>query len=130
MKAILDAGPLIAAWNTDDEHHAWAISSFKEYGGPFYTTESVLTEVAHMTGLDDLVIEGVKTGRFIVAGSLQQDAAAIERVLSAYSQCDLADASLVAVSEKKKMLAVLTTDRRHFATYRRADRSVLPFVAP
>ena len=130
MKAILDAGPLIAAWNTDDEHHAWAQSIFKEYGGPFYTTESVLTEVAHMTGQDDLVIEGVKTGRFVVAGSLHQDAAAIERLLAAYSQCDLADASLVAVSERKKAMPVLTTDRRHFATYRRADKSALPFIAP
>jgi len=103
---------------------------FKKYGGPFYTTEPVLTEVAHMTGRDAAIIEGVKTGRLIVAGSLQQDAAAIERVLSTYAQCDLADASIVAVSERKNSVPVLTTARRQFSTYRRADKSVLPFVAP
>lgn len=52
MKAILDAGPLVAAWNADDEHHDWAQALFKKYGGPFYTTEPVLTEVAHLTGQD------------------------------------------------------------------------------
>ena len=130
MKAILDSGPLIAAWNNDDEHHAWAQSLFKKYQGPFFTTEAVLTEVAHLTGMDALVIEGVKTGRFIVAGSLPQDAVAMERVLFAYAQCDLADASIVALSERKKVVPVLTTDRRHFATYRRADKSAVPFIAP
>lgn len=130
MKAILDAGPLIASWNADDKHHSWADNIFKEYQGPFFTTESVLTEVAHMTGQDALVIEGVRTGRFIISGSLLADATAIERMLSDYSQCDLGDASIVAVSERKKTAPVLTTDRRHFATYRRADKSAVPFVAP
>src|ERR1017187_8894795 len=82
MKAILDAGPLIASWNADDKHHAWADNIFKEYQGPFF-----------------------------ISGSLLADAAAIERMLSDYSQCDLGDASIVAVSERKKTAPVLTTDR-------------------
>lgn len=130
MKAILDAGPLIASWNADDHNHTWAENLFKEYQGPFFTTECVLAEVAHMTGQDALVVEGVGTGRFIVSGSLLEDAAAIERMLANYSQCDLGDASIVAVSERKKTVPVLTTDRRHFSTYRRADKSAVPFVAP
>ena len=36
MKAILDAGPLIAAWNRDDRHHAWAQKIFTEFSGPLF----------------------------------------------------------------------------------------------
>jgi len=130
MKAILDAGPLIAAWDKTDANHLWAREVLKKYPGPYLTTESVLTEVAHMTGKDAEIIEGVRTGRFVFDGSLKTDAAAIQRVLFAYAQSDLADASVVALSEKEKTLPVLTTDKRHFATYRRADKSALPLVMP
>ena len=130
MKAILDAGPLIAAWDKTDEHHQWANALLKQYPGPYLTTEFVLSEVAHMTGKDAEIIEGVRTGRFIFSGSLKEDAPAIQRVLFAYSQSDIADASLVVLSEKETKLPVLTTDKRHFQSYRRADKSALPIVTP
>ena len=130
MRAILDAGPLIAAWDKSDKHHAWVRDVLKKYSGPYLTTELVLCEVAHMTGRDAEIIEGVRTGRFIVGGSLKTDAAAIQRVLFAYPQSDITDASIVALSEKETALPVLTTDKRHFAAYRRADKSALPLVVP
>jgi predicted nucleic acid-binding protein len=83
-----------------------------------------------MTGKDAEIIEGVRTGRFIFSGSLKEDAPAIQRVLFAYSQSDIADASLVVLSEKEIKLPVLTTDKRHFQSYRRADKSALPIVTP
>ena len=130
MKAILDAGPLIAAWDKTDEHHQWANALLKQYPGPYLTTEFVLSEVAHMTGKDAEIIEGVRTGRFVFLGNLKEDAPAIQRVLFAYSQSDIADASLVVLSEKEIKLPVLTTDKRHFQSYRRADKSALPIVTP
>ena len=130
MKAILDAGPLIAAWNKDDAHHEWARQLFQKFTGPFFTTEPVLTEVAHMTGQDTLIVEGVRSGKFIVAGSLQQDASAMARALAAYADCDLADASLIALSERRPSVHVLTTDKRHFVKYRRADKSAIPLETP
>ena len=130
MKAILDAGPLIALWDKSDKHHQWAGDVFAKYAGPYLTTEFVLSEVAHMTGKDAEIMEGVRTGRFVFDGGLKADAAAIQRVLFAYSQSDIADASIVVLSEKEKNLPVLTTDRRHFPAYRRADKSALPVVTP
>jgi predicted nucleic acid-binding protein len=130
MKAILDAGPLIAAWDKSDAHHEWAKDLLKKHPGPYLTTEFVLSEVAHMTGKDAEIIEGVRTGRFIFDGSLKSDAAAIQRVLLAYDQSDIADASIVVLSEKEKNLPVLTTDKRHFPAYRRMDKSPLPLVTP
>ena len=130
MKAILDAGPLIAAWDKSDEHHQWAKAMLKKYSGPYLTTEFVLCEVAHMTGKDVEIMEGVRTGRFLFDGSVTTDAAAIQCVLFAYADSDIADASVVALSEKAQNLPVLTTDKRHFSTYRRADKSALPVVTP
>lgn len=130
MNAILDAGPLIAAWNQDDQDHEWAISILEKFPGPYLTTEPVLTEVAHMTGKDAEIIEGIRLGRFLFDGTLKEDAAAIQRVLHAYKQSDIGDASIVVLSEKRKNLPVLTNDRKHFIVYRRADRSTMPIVTP
>lgn len=130
MNAILDAGPLIASWNKEDQDHDWAVSVLKKYPGPYLTTEPVLTEVAHMTGKDAEIIEGVRAGRFLFDGNLREDAAAIQRVLHAYDQSDIADASIVVLSEKRKALPVLTNDRKHFVVYRRADKSPVPIVTP
>ena len=130
MKAILDAGPLIAAWDKSDKHHHWAKTTLTKYSGPYLTTELVLCEVAHMTGKDAAILEGVRTGRLLIGVSLKTDAAAMQRVLFAYGHSDLADASIVVLSEQEPHLPVLTTDKRHFSTYRRADKTALPMVAP
>jgi hypothetical protein len=130
MSAILDAGPLIAAWDKSDKNHRWAISILAKYPGPYLTSELVLAEVAHMTGKDVDIIAGIRAGVFVFDGSLREDAAAIERVLFAYETGDLADASLVVLSEKQKRLPVLTTDKKHFYSYRRVDKSALPLETP
>src|SRR5437867_823716 len=98
MNAILDAGPLIAAWNKSDSHHGWAVNALKRHPGPYLTSEIVLSEAAHMTGKDAEIIEGVRNGTFVFGGSLREDAPAIQRVLFAYEHADLADASIVVLS--------------------------------
>ena len=130
MRAILDSGPLIALWRKVDRHKAWVEALFKRYTGPFYVTEPVLTEIAYMTGRDREVLQGLRTGRLILAINLKDDLEALDRCLAAYEHCDLADASVIVTSEKRPTLDVLSTDRRHFTTYRRADRTALPLVLP
>src|SRR5713101_7214309 len=134
MKAILDAGPLIALWgrvdNHKDEHQHWARSIFAHYTGPFFTSEAVLCEVGFMTGRPIEVVEGVAKGHLVIGVSVEHDGPAMARVLKKFDHCDLADSSIVALSEKLPALDVLTTDRRHFVTYRRSDKSPLPLVLP
>jgi predicted nucleic acid-binding protein len=129
MRAILDSGPLIAAWNAKDEHHRWARRIFQKYSGPFHVTEPILTEVAHLTGRDRMIIEGVRSGRFILESGFQ-NVEHIERLLEQFEHCDLADATVVGLSDRLRRLNVLSTDRRHFVTYRRSDGSALPMVFP
>ena len=134
MTAILDAGPLISLWGRVDkqkvEHRDWAQQLFRTYQGPFYTSELVLSEVAHLTGRDVEIVELINSGFLLLGASLQEDAPAIERCLSAYPHCDLADASVIAASERRPKLPILTTDRRHFITYRRRDRSAPTLILP
>jgi predicted nucleic acid-binding protein len=50
--------------------------------------------------------------------------------MSRYRQMDLADASIVVMSELYSRSEVVTLDRRDFSTYRRNDRQTISFVAP
>jgi predicted nucleic acid-binding protein len=54
----------------------------------------------------------------------------IDRSLEKFPHCDLADASVIALSERYRRLSVVSLDRRHFITYRRADGSPVPMVLP
>jgi uncharacterized protein len=130
MRAILDSGPLIALWNTEADHLPWVEEVFKRFAGPYYVTEPVLTEVAQLTGRHKLIVEALKSGRFLVPEGLLDQLDDIDRSLQRFPRCDLADASVIALSERYRRVSVLSMDRRHFTTYRRADGSPLPLVLP
>ena len=130
MRAILDSGPLITLWNAESDHLSWVEEVFKRFAGPFYLTEPVLTEVAHLTGRDRLIVEALRSGKFLVPEGLMDQLNDIDRLLQRFPHCDLADASVIALSERYRRVSVLTLDRRHFVTYRRADGSPVPLVMP
>jgi hypothetical protein len=50
--------------------------------------------------------------------------------MSRYRQMDLADASVVVMTELHARSQVLTIDRTDFSVYRRNDRQVIDFVSP
>jgi predicted nucleic acid-binding protein len=54
----------------------------------------------------------------------------VRTLMSRYRQMDLADASIVAMSELHARSQVLTIDRKDFNVYRRNDRGMTKFVAP
>src|SRR5690348_16095831 len=130
MRAILDSGPLITLWNAESDHLSWVEEVFKRFAGPFYLTEPVLTEVAHLTGRDRLIVEALRSDKFLVPEGLMDQLNDIDRLLQRFPHCDLADASVIALSERYRRVSVLTLDRRHFVTYRRADGSPVPLVMP
>lgn len=130
MRAILDSGPLIALWNAESDHLSWVEEVFKRFAGPFYITEPVLTEVAHLTGRDRLIVEALRSAKFLVPEGLMDQLNDIDRLLQRFPHCDFADASVIALSERYRRVSVLTLDRRHFVTYRRADGSPVPLVMP
>jgi len=130
MRAILDSGPLIALWNGEQQHRSWIEQLFQRFTGPYYLTEPVLTEVARLTGRDKLIVEGLKSGKFLVPETMLDQLDDIGRSLEEFPHCDLADASVIALSERYRRVTVLSIDRRHFTTYRRRDGSALPMILP
>jgi len=57
MRNILDAGPLIASLNRQDEHHQWAVQTLEHVGPPFYSCAEAIAEAAALTGQAAAIVE-------------------------------------------------------------------------
>jgi hypothetical protein len=98
------------------------------------TTEPVLTEVAYFLRADHADVDPLfqLLERNAVRVDLQIAAhwPRFRTLMARYNQMDLADASIVVLSERQMRCQVLTVDRKDFSVYRRNDRQVIDFVAP
>jgi intracellular sulfur oxidation DsrE/DsrF family protein len=72
MKNILDAGPLIAALNRQDRHHAWACQTLESLGAPFCSCHEALAEAAAMTGQPAAIVGMVQAGDIVLAFNLAE----------------------------------------------------------
>lgn len=134
MISLCDTGPLIAYLNRRDPHHTWAVTLMKQVRPPLLTCEPVLTEVAYFLREDGLPVDPVfdllERKALRLDFEVSSHRPRLRTLMSRYKQMDLADACLVAMSERHRRCQVLTVDRRDFSAYRRNDREVIPFVAP
>ena len=134
MITICDTGPLVAYLNRSDAHHAWAVAVMKGVRAPLLVCEPVLTEVVYFLREDGMGVDPLFELIEREAIRLEFDIAThwprIRTIMSRYRQMDLADASIVVMSELHARSRVLTIDRKDFSVYRRNDRQVIDFVAP
>ena len=134
MTTICDTGPLVAYLNRRDPYHAWALALMKQVRPPMLTSEPVLTEAVYFLREDRLEIEPLFQLLEREVLRLDFDLSAhwprLRTLMARYDRMDLADASIVAMSEIYKRSQVLTVDRKDFSIYRRNDRQVIDFVAP
>jgi predicted nucleic acid-binding protein len=132
MKHILDAGPLIAALNREDQHHAWACRTLESLGAPFYSCPEALAEAAAMTGQPAALVEMVQAGDIDLAFNLAEQTASVLALLRKYADrdMDLADACIVRMTELMRDSRVVTVDRADFSVYRRNGRELIPLIAP
>ena len=132
---ILDTGPLVAWLSDKDAWHQWAVEQFGLLEPPFVTCEAVLTEAcfvyAREGGEPARILGKVTTGVLQIPFEIGDEAAALETLMKRYADTpmSLADACLVRLSEIHKDCRVFTLDR-HFKTYRRYGRSVIPRLSP
>lgn len=98
------------------------------------TSEPVLTEAVYFLREDALDVEPLFLLLERGALRLQFDVSAywprIRTLMARYKRMDLADASIVVMSELHAHSQVLTVDRKDFRIYRRNDRQIIDFVAP
>jgi len=131
---ICDTGPLLAYLNRNDPHHEWAVAQMKQVRAPMLVCEPVLTEVLYILREDDLAIDPLfqllEREAIRVSFDLSAHWPRIRTLMSRYRQMDLADASVVIMTELHARSQVLTLDRRDFTVYRRNDRQVIKFVSP
>ena len=132
MKNILDAGPLIAALNRQDQHHRWARQTLEGLGPPFFSCAEAMTEAAAMTAQPAAIVEMIQAEEIILAFELAEQAAGVLALLNKYADrhMDLADACIVRMSELMRDSVVITVDRADFAVYRRNGRDLIPTIAP
>ena len=122
---LLDTGPLVAALNRRDPHHARCGSTLAAFSGALVTTGAVVTEAMHF-------LSGLPDGAETLAGFLddaqvdirhcfappQLHAAA--RLMKKYADTpmDFADATLVLLADETGLDQIVTLDERGFRTYR------------
>lgn len=135
VKTIVDAGPLVALFLVPDKNHSWALEVFDSLQAPFYTTESVITEAAYFlieSGIPgQALLDRIESAILKIPFQLSEEAGAISNLMNKYGKrMDLADATLVRLSELLDECQILTTDYKDFSIYRRHGRQVIPLLTP
>jgi predicted nucleic acid-binding protein len=135
VKIVVDTGPLVAFFREDDEYHPWAEEVFKTIRPPLFTTESVITETAHFIAMSGFsrkrLLNWIDSGGLQIPLQLPEHALAVAALMEKYgNRMDLADATLVRLSEMFDDCRVLTTDRGDFSFYRRHGRQMIPLLTP
>ena len=124
---VVDAGPLKAAVDRDDEHHAWAVRVFRETPGRFVTCEAALAATLHLVENDPAAVAAIRR----LCARMEVLPVAPERIAAVFAEVarwaprmDFADACAVVLARGFRRSFVLTTDFRDFSTYR------VPFASP
>ena len=98
------------------------------------TCEPVLTEVVYFLREDEAEIDPLfqllERNALRLAFDMAPHWPRVRTLMERYEQMDLADASVVVMTELYARSQVLTIDRTDFSVYRRNDRQVIDFVAP
>lgn len=131
---LVDAGPLVALMNKSDQWHGWATPTIRALCDTLHTTETVIAEVCHHLRLRrGVVVEllgVVETGVISVHPVFPAQAQRVKELLGKYGRMDLADTTLVALSEQYPRAKLITIDKTDFTVYRRRDGNPVPCIMP
>ena len=132
---LVDAGPLVALVDADDQHHKQCIAALKQVREPLATVWPPLTEAMYL--LADLPRAQEALWEMLVRDALQllrlevSDAPRIRELMQKYADraMDLADAALIRVAEREGIRKIFTVDREDFGVYRLYGR-IKPTLLP
>lgn len=120
---VVDAGPLYAYVDADDDYHARSVEFLGDHPGPLIVPQLVVTEVAYLlasrlgTRAELLFLADLAAGAFSTEPVHATDWLRITELVSQYRDFPLGtvDASVVTCAERLEVTQVATLDRRHFA---------------
>ena len=132
---LVDAGPLVALVDADDQYHEQCVSTLKSLQEPLATGWPPLTEAMYL--LNDLPAAQEALWEMLVRKALQLlplglvDLPRIRELRRKYADrpMDLVDAALIRIAEREGIRKILTVDKRDFAVYRIHGR-IRPSIIP
>jgi len=132
---LVDAGPLVALVDSDDQHHQKCVAALREIKEPLATVWPALAEVLYL--LSDLPAGQEAVWELILRGTIgilpldAEDIPRIRELMRKYRDrgMELADAALIHAAERENVRKFFTVDRKDFAVYRLYGR-VRPTILP
>jgi predicted nucleic acid-binding protein len=131
MRAIADTGLIVAVWSKTPARRRWARQWLGQAELPLLTSAANLQEAGWLLNNHIYPVQMVLDGDLELALDTQEEANALHGLISKYAdRMDLADASIVRLSELHPRAKVLTVDRTDFKIYRRFGREAIPCDFP
>jgi uncharacterized protein len=124
MPFLLDTGALYALADSDDAWHGRMRAFIEEEPRVLLVPVTVLPETTYLLRsrlgpkAENLFIESVVAGEMSLEGLKSPDAARAVELMKRYDFLGFVDASLVAIAERLRLAALVTTDRRDFRRIR------------
>lgn len=130
QKSLIDSGPLIALFDKSDFYFKPVVNFLKTYKGELYSSWPVITEVSHMLDFSLQAqldfYEWISRGAIKLVDLHESSFSEIKRLSHKYGDVpmDLADASLLLISEKLKIESIITLDS-DYKIYRIGKKKML-----
>lgn len=128
--SLIDAGPIIALFDSSDQYHKKVLEFLSKYKGRLISTWPVLTEVSYMLDFSKETqfdfLNWVKDGGIEIHNLEQWQLVGIREKMEKYSElpADFADATLLEVAESRNVEHIITLDG-DFSAYRLQDNRSL-----
>jgi len=132
---LVDAGPLVALVDADDQFHKKCVATLKGLREPLVTIWPPVTEAMYLLGelpkAQEALWEILARGVLRLLPLDVADVPRIRELMSKYADrpMDLADAALIRVAEREGIRNIFTVDRKDFSVYRLHGR-VRPNIIP
>jgi uncharacterized protein len=128
MPLLFDTGPLYALADADDAWHERVRDFIADRDETLLVPVTVIPEVTYLlrSRLGERVertFVGSLVNRQLSIEALQPaDVERCETLLDRYPDLGFVDCTVIAMAERLRLAAIVTTDRRHFSTVRPAHR--------
>jgi len=132
---LIDAGPLIALFDSSDKHHSGITDFLKKNPYRYVSTMAVFTEVSHMLDFNTNALrdfyEWVMYKGVIISDINQNDMLRLIELTDKYSDVpmDFADATLVITAEKTGIRQIISLDK-DFNIYRLPGKEQINNIYP
>jgi len=132
---LVDAGPLVAVVNADDQYHSRCVAALETFREPMATVWPAVTEamyfLADQPRAQEALWEMLERGALQLLALDVGDAPRMRELMRKYANrpMDLADAAILRVAEREGIRKTFTVDRGDFSVYRLHGRT-RPTILP